>query len=71
MIVLSAFIQGYQNLGPFEGHVCITLPSEWPAQCKHSRFQEFMVVMLKLRLNPPLVDLSYRFNVSTSTFHFI
>ena len=47
--------------------VSITLPSERSAQCKLSKFQKFIVVMLKLRINVPLVDLSYRFNVSTST----
>jgi len=72
MIVLSAFYTGLPNLKDLLkailDHVCIALPSERSAQCKLSRFQEFMVVMLKLRLN---VDLSYWYNVSTSTFHFI
>ena len=48
-------------------HVCITLPSERTSQCKLTKFQEFMLVMLKLRINCPLVDLGYRFNVSQST----
>ena len=39
-------------------HACITLPGERSAQCKLTKFQEFMVVMLKLRINPPFVDLS-------------
>lgn len=30
-------------------------------------FQEFMCVLLKLRLNSPIVDLAYRFRVSMST----
>ncbi|XP_078656629.1 LOW QUALITY PROTEIN: uncharacterized protein LOC144902867 [Branchiostoma floridae x Branchiostoma belcheri] len=30
-------------------------------------FQEFMIVLMKLRLNTPLKDLAYRFNVSLST----
>ena len=31
------------------------------------RFQEFMIVLMKLRLNAPLQDLAYRFVVSVST----
>lgn len=31
------------------------------------RFQEFMIVLMKLRLNAPLQDLAYRFSVSVST----
>ena len=32
-----------------------------------SDFQEFVATLMKLRLNPPLLDLAYRFNVSVST----
>lgn len=35
--------------------------------CKLTKFQEFMVVMLKLRLNSQLNDLAYRFDVSQAT----
>ncbi|XP_031551929.1 uncharacterized protein LOC116289191 [Actinia tenebrosa] len=40
------------------------------------RFQEFMIVLIKLRLNPPLQDLAYRFAVAVSTisrifFHWV
>ena len=31
------------------------------------RFQEFVIVLMKLRLNMPLQDLAYRFQVSHST----
>ena len=34
---------------------------------KFSPFQEFMCVLLKLRLNSPIKDLAYRFGISTST----
>ena len=64
------FYTGLPNLKVLKAvfnHVCITLPSERSAQCKLTKFQEFMAVMLKLRINPPLVDLGYRFNVSTLT----
>ena len=37
------------------------------ANTKLTPFQEFMCTMLKLRLNSPVQDLSYRFNVSVST----
>ena len=46
-------------------HVVKTLPVE--RSTKLSPFQEFMVVMLKLRLNSPIEDLSYRFGVSVSS----
>ena len=62
-----SFYTGLPNLKVLKAifnHVCITLPGERSAQCKLTKFQQFMVVMLKLRINPPLVDLSYRFNVS-------
>ena len=64
------FYTGLPNLKVLKAvfdHVCITLPSERSAQCKLTKFQEFMAVMLKLRINPPLVDLGHCFNVSTST----
>ena len=67
---IVSFYTGLPNLKVLRAifnHVCITLPGERSAQCKLTKFQEFMVVMLKLRINPPLVDLSYRFNVSPST----
>ena len=32
-----------------------------------SRFQEFVMVLIKLRLNVPLQDLAYRFAVSVTT----
>uniref|UniRef100_A0A6P8HFF1 Uncharacterized protein LOC116292043 n=1 Tax=Actinia tenebrosa TaxID=6105 RepID=A0A6P8HFF1_ACTTE len=40
------------------------------------RFQEFVIVLIKLRLNPPLQDLAYRFAVAVSTisrifFHWV
>ena len=46
-------------------HVVKTLPVE--RSTKLSPFQEFMVVMLKLRLSSPIEDLSYRFGVAVST----
>ena len=67
---IVSFYTGLPNLKVVKAifnHVCISLPSERSEQCKLTKFQEFMVVMLKLRINPPLVDLSYRFNVSPST----
>ena len=48
-------------------HVCITLPGERTAMCKLTNFQQFMLVMVKLRLNSPMVDLAYRFGVSPAT----
>lgn len=45
-------------------HVVKTLPVE--RSTKLNPFQEFMV-MLKLRLNSPIEDLSYRFGVSVSS----
>ena len=32
-----------------------------------TRFQEFVMTLMKLRLNMPLEDLAYQFNVSVST----
>ena len=46
-------------------HVVKTPPVK--RNTKLSPFQEFMVVVLKLRLNSPIEDLSYRFGVSIST----
>jgi len=46
-------------------HVFKTLPVE--RATKLSAFQEFICTLLKLRINSPLEDLSYRFGVSTST----
>ena len=46
-------------------HVVKTLPVE--RSTKLSPFQEFMVVILKLRLNSPIEDLSYHFGVSVSS----
>ena len=46
-------------------HVVKTLPVD--KSTKLGPFQEFMVVMLKLRLNSPVEDLSYRFGVSISS----
>ena len=37
------------------------------ASAKLTAFQEFMCTMLKLQLNSPVQDLSYRFGVSIST----
>jgi hypothetical protein len=34
---------------------------------KLSSFEEFMVAIIKLRLNPPMQDLAYRFGISCST----
>ena len=34
---------------------------------KLSPFQQFMMVLLKLRMNLPMKDLAYRFNVSVAT----
>ena len=42
-----------------------TLPGE--RATKLSAFQEFVCTLVKLRINSPLEDLSYRFGVSTST----
>ena len=67
---IVSFYTGLPNLKILRAifnHVCLTLPSERAAQYKLSKFQEYMLVMLKLRINCPLVDLSYRFNVSPST----
>ena len=46
-------------------HVSKTMPSD--GITKLSPFQEFMCVLLKLRLNSPVEDLAYRFGISTST----
>ncbi|XP_065911810.1 uncharacterized protein [Dysidea avara] len=46
-------------------HVHKTMAGE--RATKLSSFQEFMCVLLKLRLNSPLQDLAYRFQVSLST----
>ena len=46
-------------------HVVKTLPVD--KSTKLGPFQEFMVVMLKLRLNSPVEDLSYRCGVSISS----
>ena len=46
-------------------HVHKTLPSD--GINKLSPFQEFMYVMLKLRINPPLEFLAYQFRISPAT----
>lgn len=64
------FYTGLPNLKILKAifdHVCITLPGERTSQCKLTKFQEFMLVMLKLRLSSPIVDLAYRFDVSPAT----
>lgn len=43
------------------------LTADHDTNTKLTAFQEFMCTMLKLRLNSPIQDLSYRFNVSAST----
>lgn len=43
------------------------LTADHDASTKLTPFQEFMCTMLKLRLNSPLQDLSYRFGISVST----
>ena len=48
-------------------HVCGTLPTEGTSKCKLTNFQEFMLVLLKLRLNSPVLDLVYRFIISAAT----
>jgi len=45
-------------------HVGRTLRS---ATCKLTNFQQFILVMIKLRLDSPMVDLAYRFGVSPAT----
>jgi len=47
--------------------VCRTLPGERSATCKLTNFQQFMLVVVKLRLDSPMVDLAYRFGVSPTT----
>ena len=67
---IVSFYTGLPNLKVLKAifnHVCTTLLSERAAQCKLSKFQEYILVMLKLRINCLLVDLSYRFNVAPST----
>ena len=34
---------------------------------KLSSFEEFMITLMKLRLNPPMQDLAFRFSISCST----
>ena len=46
-------------------HVSKKLPTD--GITKLSAFQEFMCVLLKLRLNSPIEDLAHCFRVSTST----
>ncbi|XP_065902961.1 uncharacterized protein [Dysidea avara] len=46
-------------------HVHKTLPSD--GITKLSPFQEFMFVILKLRINPPLEFMAYQFRISTAT----
>ena len=48
-------------------HVCITLRSERTETCKLIKFQHFVLVLIKLRLDSPIVDLAYRFGVSPAT----
>ena len=48
------------------GHVSRTLSSD-SSTTKLSPFQELMCTLLKLRLNSPIEDLAYRFDVSPST----
>ena len=60
------FYTGLSNLKLLKAildHVCLTLQSERSSQCKLTQFQVFMLVVLKLRLNSPVVDLVYQFNV--------
>lgn len=66
------FYTGLPNLKILKAifdHVCITLPSERTSQCKLTKFQECMLVKLKLRLSNPVVDLAYRFDVSPATVY--
>ena len=46
-------------------HVIEIMPME--ATCKLTPFQEFMCTLLKLRLNSPIQDLAYRFDISKAT----
>lgn len=46
-------------------HVHKTLPCD--GITKLSPFQEFMLVILKLRINPPLEFLAYQFRISVAT----
>ena len=70
-LVDDAFVQFYTGLPNLYivkavlDHVHKTMPGE--RATKLSPFQEFMRVLLKLRLNSPLQDLAYRFQVSLST----
>ena len=50
-------------------HVCGTLLTEGTSKCKLTNFQEFMLVMLKLRLNSPVLDLAHRFGISAVEFY--
>ena len=64
------FYTGLPNLKILKAifdHVCVTLPSEKALLCKLTKFQEFMLVMIKMRLDSPVVDLAYRFGVSPAT----
>ena len=46
-------------------HVIKTMPME--GTCKLAPFQQFMCTLLKLRLNCPIQDLAYRFDISIAT----
>ena len=46
-----------EHVSPFVAHKTLSL----------DRFQEFVMVLMKLRLNVPLQDLAYRFKVSQPT----
>ena len=63
MTAQLSFTQDYLLKAIFN-HVCTTLPSKRAAQCKLPKFQEYMLVILKLWIN---CLLSYRFNVASST----
>ena len=64
------FYTGLSNLKILKtifDHVCLTVTNQRRSQCKFTQFQEFMLVILKWRLNSPVVDLAYRFDVSPAT----
>ena len=62
---------GYSGLPTFQvlkevfDHVALAVPKTDTS--KLTNFEQFMLVMLKLRLNARYQDLAYRFTVSVST----
>ena len=64
-INLYTTLPNFKVLKAVFDHVYKTLPSD--GVTKLSPFQEFMLVILKLRINPPLEFLAYQFRISPAT----